>query len=152
MRKIAPDRLAEIISAIFILVFVYAAVSKWMDIQRFHDVLAESPLIKPWAGLVSQSLPAIELAIATLLLIPATRLTGLRLSFLTMLLFTAYLGYMLVFIPNMPCSCGGILNNMSWTQHFIFNVLLTTLSALGIYFQKSHQVFIAINRNSRIPV
>jgi len=152
MRKIAPYRLAEIISAILILVFVYAAVSKWLDLQRFRDILAESPLIKPWASLVSQSLPPVELLIAALLLIPDSRLLGLRLSFLAMLLFTGYLGYMLVFIPNKPCSCGGILNNMGWTQHFVFNVLLTALAALGIYFQKSHQVFIAINRNSRIPV
>lgn len=54
------------------------------------------------------------------------------LSMITMTVFSGYVFYILNFDPNIPCSCGGILDSMGWTEHLIFNVAFLVLSVLGI--------------------
>jgi hypothetical protein len=52
----------------------------------------------------------------------------------------------------LPCSCGGIINRLSWPQHLVLNVVLTALTALAYITEQPYQRFIAINRNRRTPV
>src|SRR5690606_41617749 len=68
-----------------------------------------------------------------LLFIPAFRKIGLYASFILIALFTGYLTYMIVFTPDLPCSCGGVLAALSWKQHIFFNLLFILLSLTGIY-------------------
>lgn len=126
----------EIISALFILLFVYTAVSKWLDWENFRYVLSKSPFIGTNAGWVTWALPALELIIAAMLFVPRTRLWGLYSSFGIMTAFTLYIAYMLAFTPDRPCSCGGVLQSMTWNQHLIFNIFFTLLAALGIWLYK----------------
>ena len=39
------------------------------------------------------------------------------------------------FIPDIPCSCGGVLEKMSWNEHLIFNIAFVVLGLVAILLQ-----------------
>jgi hypothetical protein len=47
-------------------------------------------------------------------------------------MFTTYIVIILNFSENIPCSCGGILENMTWGQHLVFNCIFIIIGAIGI--------------------
>lgn len=125
------------IGGLFILLFLYTALSKLSEIALFRLVLRSSPLISGYANLVSILIPASEILVSLLLFIPGTRRWGLYASFLLMLIFTLYLVYMISFTTALPCSCGGVISQLSWKQHLVFNVAFTLLSFAGIRLNRS---------------
>jgi hypothetical protein len=56
-----------------------------------------------------------------------------------MTLFTAYIIAMFIVAPEMPCSCGGIIQQLSWKQHIVFNCIFIGLNGLAIYLQKKEK-------------
>lgn len=125
-----------IICTLIIALFVYASTAKLLDYYNFKFGLSESPFIAPFANILAWAVPAGELLIAGMLLIPPLRLAGLYASFLLMTLFTVYIAAMLLSGSDIPCSCGGILENMSWDAHIVFNLAFVVLSAYGIYLKR----------------
>lgn len=130
-----PERLktvvTEIISALLILLFTYTGISKIIDHNNFQGVLAQSPLIGWGAQILSWMIPALELIIAILLLIPNKKSNGFFLSSVLMCLFTGYLFYMVLFVPHLPCNCGGVIKQMSWRQHLLFNIFFSAIAIIG---------------------
>lgn len=122
----------DIISAILLLLLLYTAISKFIEYSRFKEVLLISPLLKPFAGFIAWSLPLLELMIAVSLFIPALRIKGLYASLLLLIILTVYLTYMILFTPSLPCSCGGVLKDLTWPQHILFNLFFVVLSVIGI--------------------
>lgn len=122
----------EIISALFILLFVYAAISKFLDYQKFRVQLGQSPLLTAFAGWVAWIIPTIEIIISLLLAFSKTRLLALYASFSLMVMFIAYIIAITKFSDYVPCSCGGVLQNMNWHQHLIFNIVFVLLAMAGI--------------------
>jgi hypothetical protein len=61
---------------------------------------------------------------------------GIYGAFGLMLIFTFYIAYMIGFAAQLPCSCGGVLKEMSWKQHLFFNIGFTLLSLAGILLQR----------------
>ena len=122
----------EIICLLYLLLFVYAAVSKLLDFENFQVQLGQSPLLSAFAGWVSYGVLIVELSIALLLLVPRFRLVGLFAAFSLMVMFTTYIIIILNFSSFVPCSCGGILEKMGWTEHLIFNIVFVLLAAVGI--------------------
>ena len=131
--------IVEIICYAFFFLFVYTALSKWLIYPLFVDDLHRSPLTGPFAVLISIIIPASELVVAILLLFNKTRKWGLYAVFILMVLFTGYVGYVLGLTKDRPCSCGGIIRNMSWPKHMIFNTILTLLAAIGIWFNHNNE-------------
>jgi uncharacterized membrane protein YphA (DoxX/SURF4 family) len=130
-RKIA----IEAISIILVILFVYAALSKILDFETFRVQLGKSPLLALMAGLIAYVVPTAELLISLLLVFSRTRLIGLYSSLMLLFLFTAYLIAILNFSYYVPCSCGGILQGMSWRTHIFFNLGFIVLSIIGIVLQ-----------------
>lgn len=124
----------EFISMLYILLFVYAAVSKVLDFENFQVQLGQSPLLSAFAGVVSYAVPIAEVFIALLLIFPKYRLAGLFLAFSLMVLFTTYIIIILNFSSFIPCSCGGILEKMGWTAHLFFNLAFVVLAFIAILF------------------
>ena len=141
----------EIIAALLILLFVYAAVMKLSDYHQFKDQLEHSPQLYLYAGFISWSIPLAELLIALMLTLQKTRFTGLILSLLLMLAFTIYVSYVLYFARQVPCACGGVLSRMTWKQHFIFNLIYTGIALAGVLIYKKYS-YAQKNRASRKPV
>ncbi len=128
-----------IICTLIIALFVYTASAKLLDYYNFQFGLSESPFIAPFANLLAWAVPAGELLIAVMLVIPVMRLAGLYASGILMSLFTVYIAAMLLFGSDIPCSCGGIVEEMSWGAHIVFNSVFVALSAWGIYLQRKRR-------------
>lgn len=146
-----PALAVELIAALLILTFTYAALSKLMERSFFASILSQLPVIGNGARLLSIILPASELLISFMLLFPRVRKSGLFAAFLLMLAFTVYVGGMLLFAPHLPCSCGGVLNQLGWGGHLVLNLALTTLAFYGHRLERrstNTEDFIAINRES----
>jgi len=132
--------IVEVISALFILLFVYTAVNKFLAINDLKYVLKEYPLIGSFPQVIAWGLPITELLIALFLFFPRTKLLGIYSSLAMMTAFTIYLGYMLVFTPKLPCTCGGMLQKLSWPQHFIFNIFFVFLAIVACWLYKKQPV------------
>jgi uncharacterized membrane protein YphA (DoxX/SURF4 family) len=124
----------EIVSSLFILLFIYAAVSKLMDFGSFRAQIGQSPLLSPFADLISVGVIAAEMIISVLLAVPKAKYLALWLAAELMAMFTAYIVIILNFSSFIPCSCGGILEKMGWGQHLVFNIafLLIAMAAIKV--------------------
>lgn len=134
------------ICGLLILLFAYAAISKLTDQKHFELVVSKMLLLKHVAGFISFALPVTELVICALLFMPATRLFGLYASIGLLISFTIYIGYMMLFASKLPCACGGVLEQMSWTQHLVFNIVFIALSAIAIKLYQSNKNIVATHR------
>ncbi|WP_339610462.1 MauE/DoxX family redox-associated membrane protein [uncultured Planktosalinus sp.] len=124
--------LVDLFIFLFILLFVYAAVSKLVDYETFENQLGQSPLLSAFAGWVAPGVIIIELLIALLLIFERTRLFALFGFYSMMVLFTTYIIIILNFTDFIPCSCGGVLEQLGWTEHLVFNVGFMGLAVVGI--------------------
>ena len=126
----------EIISSLLILLFVYTALSKLLDFNLFRHTLGQSPIIGNNAAFVAIALPIVELVVAALLFFPRTRLAGLYGSFGLMTAFTLYIGYILTLADKVPCSCGGVIKELGWRDHLIFNIFFVMASLAGLLLER----------------
>ena len=129
----------EIISALLIMLFVYASLSKLLEFQNFQAQLGQSPLISAYTGFISFSILPIELITALLLTFPKTRYLGLIGSFALMTLFTAYIIAILKYASFIPCSCGGILEKLDWKEHLVFNTVFMVLAAIAMFLASNNK-------------
>lgn len=121
----------EVICLLYILLFVYAALSKLLDFDNFKIQLGQSPILSSFAKWMVIFIPLLEFGIAILLIFRGLKFWGLLLSFLLMFLFSQYIYIMLNYSSYIPCSCGGILAKMTWKQHLVFNIFFTVLALVA---------------------
>jgi hypothetical protein len=107
-----------------------------MDYDIFKEQLGASPILAPFSKLIAVGLPVVEILVTILLLIPKWRLKGFLASLFLMTSFTIYIIATLSFSKHIPCSCGGIIAELSWTQHLIFNTIFIGLAIVGIILSK----------------
>lgn len=129
--------LLDIFSALLVFLFIYTSVSKLLDYDTFRRQLGQSPFITLYAPIIVWALPVGEIIIAGLLLYPRTRLTGFYLSYFLLSLFTFYLVAMLRLSYFIPCSCGGVLQHLSWNAHIVFNIAFIIISTIGVLLQEN---------------
>ncbi len=122
----------QVTSYLYILLFVYASISKLLDFENFRVQLAQSPLLSAYAGLIAPLVILVELFIVLLLCLKGTRLIGLYGSFFLMVAFTVYIYLILNYSDFIPCSCGGIIEKLGWTEHLIFNTAFAVLALVAI--------------------
>ena len=122
----------EIICFLFIFLFVYAALSKLLDFQNFLAQLGQSPLLGRIVWWVAWIIPLTEILISIMLMLSRWRRLGLYASFCLMVMFTCYIIAITRFSTHIPCTCGGVLQNMRWNQHLVFNLGFVLLSLMGI--------------------
>jgi putative oxidoreductase len=122
-------------SGILIIVFFYAPISKWEDFPAFVHQMDNQPFGPGMRPVLLYVLPSLELLAAILLTMDRSRAIGLGLTTLLMTLFTGYIILIkLHFYGRIPCSCGGVIGKLNWTQHLLFNFTLLGLSALALLF------------------
>lgn len=134
-----PKLIPGIIAALLIILFVYTATNKLIDFYGFVRALNKSPLIHSYSRLIAWLVIIAETGVSALLFFDNTRRMGLYAATLLMLAFTLYVAYMILFIPHLPCSCGGIIKYMSWKQHLVFNIGFTCLAALGAFIERKNE-------------
>jgi len=124
--------IAELIAMLFVIIFLYTGISKWLDYYVFRETLSAAPLIQPISKFLAIAVPGTEILASVLLFLPKTRLLGLFTSLLLVTIFTGYIVYILAANDKLPCSCGGVLQQLSWTQHLFFNFTLMILASTAI--------------------
>lgn len=136
MSLTVKDYVITIITVIFVLLFVYTGFAKLMDYTLFKEQVAESPILFSGAKYIALAIPVIEFVVAIMLVMPRLHQTGLYASFVLMLLFTGYVLAILLVNDKLPCSCGGIIQELSWNEHLIVNSILTILALTGVVFKR----------------
>ena len=132
---IKKTTLLEIICALFVILFIYTGLNKLLDYNGFKFQVGRSPYLQNFSRPVALLLPPGELLIALALILKRTRLAGFYASFFLMSLFTGYVAIMLSLSYYLPCSCGGILQALSWQEHLVFNITFTILAVAGALLQ-----------------
>lgn len=122
----------DIIALLFVILFLYTGIAKLMEFDVFQEQLMDSPILSFAAPVVAWSLPITEFIVSIFLFIPKYRLKGLYAALIMMILFTGYVGLLLAFAPELPCSCGGIMEALSWQAHLVVNIALIGLALTGI--------------------
>lgn len=99
--------------------------TKWLDLAGFRIALLKIPYLPlEWLNFVSIVLPGVELLTGVLLFIPVTRFSGRLLGFFLLTLFTLHLIILHWTTATVPCSCGGILESLTFPQHLVLNCIL----------------------------
>lgn len=127
--------LVDIICYLFVLLFLYAATSKLMEYDKFQLQMSKSPIITDYAHILVWMVPVMEIIISIMLLTERTKMIGLFAAFGLMSLFTVYIYAILNYTDSIPCSCGGVLERLGWTEHLIFNIAFVVLAVAGILLQ-----------------
>ncbi|WP_254088745.1 MauE/DoxX family redox-associated membrane protein [Dawidia soli] len=122
----------EIICALFIILFVYAALTKLLDYEKFRIQIGQSPLLTAFAGWIAWIVPVTEFLISIMLVFVRLRLVGLYAAFSLMVMFTTYIVCILTLSLYIPCSCGGVLEKLGWKEHLIFNIVFIILAAVAV--------------------
>lgn len=126
----------ELITILNIILFLYTGIAKIMDYRVFKEQLAVSSILGFAAKPVAILLPVVEFIVVVLLVIPRWRLKGLYSSLALIAAFTVYIIAMFIVSPEMPCSCGGIIELLSWQQHLVFNCIFIMLNIWAIRLQR----------------
>jgi len=132
MKKVS---IIELISLLFIFLFLYTAVSTIVNYDSFKLHLAQSTLTKDHAYLLSRLIPALELMTVGLLSYSPTRITGLIMSLKMTIIFTAHSAYMLMNHEHLSSGYIRILSVCSWKQHILFGCILMAVAMAATVLQ-----------------
>lgn len=128
------------VSFLFIILWLYTAVTKLMDVELFEKQLSNQAWVHGYANLLVWFLPIIEITAALLLMFTATRKMGMILSLALISVFTLYVGLAVAGAwKDVPCSCGGVLNQLGWKEHLWFNLSYLTLATIGMLLLKRNK-------------
>ena len=131
----------KIISFYFIFLFVYTGFSKLMDNQSLLIALKNAPLFLTsfFATFLSWAVPIIEILLAMMIGFKKTSQFGWLGIIILLTIFTLYTAWIVLVSPYEPCTCGGLMNLLSWKQHLIFNISSMAL-AIWVYQLKNKEM------------
>lgn len=120
------------ISYLYVFLFIYTAFNKLIDFQTFKSQLGQSPLLSAFAEWITYGIPILEIAISCFLLFSRFKYEALLAAYSLMIMFTTYIFIILNYSSFIPCSCGGIISEMNWTQHLIFNMIMLLIAVIAL--------------------
>ncbi|OJV22619.1 MAG: hypothetical protein BGO21_05545 [Dyadobacter sp. 50-39] len=119
-----------------------------IDYTAFRGQMLNQAFPSWVAHLLIWLLPPAELLAVLMLTTQSLRLAGMWLSTLMMSAFTVYIGLVLIdFYDRAPCSCGGVVSQLSFQGHFVFNLFFLALSILGVMLARKG----ALSQNTNKP-
>lgn len=124
----------QVAKFLLILLFTYTGISKLSGHEQFEAQLSLQPDLAPLSLFLSWMLPVAELLTVLFLLFERTLLSGLLSATFLMTAFTIYVAGMLLFQSSLPCSCGGVIAQMTWKEHLIFNFFFMCLSWMALIY------------------
>jgi putative oxidoreductase len=131
----------EVISALLILLFLYTSTSKFTDFKNFYGEINGQPLPNWMTPYLVWAIPIIEILISMALFFSNTRKVGLWGSLILMSLFTIYTSTVLLNVyDKIPCSCGGVIRQLSWGQHLVFNLFFVAISLWAVLLSSRNSV------------
>jgi len=120
--------IAELIFSLFILLFLYAGLSRLSEFQDFKGEILNQPINSKLVSFIAWALPILELSIALSMVFLRYRLWGLRVGLALTFVFTIYIILIKFhYFKYEPCSCGGLISGLTWTQHLFFNIFFLSI-------------------------
>jgi hypothetical protein len=126
------------------LLFVYTATSKFLDFDKFVFQMRLAPVyfMSTAAPFIGWIIPTIEIVIAITLaaglLYPRLLQIALYGSVTLLAIFEFYIAAMLLSGSHLPCTCGGIISSIGWTEHLFFNAFFIIIGAVSINILRKH--------------
>jgi len=149
------EMLAYGLSLLFVILFLYTVYHKAIAVDAFARGIAKIPLVGTYSVEVAWGVLGAEALVAVLMVWPDTNRLALWGALGLMVIFTVYIGFMLLFAEKLPCHCGGAIEKLTWGQHLLFNCGFIALAAgLLLYHYKvnvKHKILTAMKAiNSKI--
>ncbi|WP_158993864.1 MauE/DoxX family redox-associated membrane protein [Mucilaginibacter sp. L196] len=133
----AKEKIITAICWVCMALFLYTAYAKIVDHARFYKGLTRVHLISGIALYISYAVPAIEIIVALLLLIPKSTRIGLYSFIAVMSSFTIYIISAMILEKKLPCHCGGAIEKLSWGQHTWFNLAFIFMAIVALRLMQS---------------
>ena len=128
-----PVKFSRAVSVLIALLFAYAAVSKLCAYEESKREMMNQVFPVNIALVLTWLVPVTELTLAAGLVINKFRFRSLLASCLLLIVFTLYIAItMSGRFGRIPCSCGGILEDMSYSAHLVFNLIFIVMAILAI--------------------
>jgi Methylamine utilisation protein MauE. len=144
IKPTSKEIVVQTASGLLILLFLYTGSNKFFAFDHFVGQMQNQVFPQTWVPFLIYGLPSIEIIIAVLLMFNKTKMIALWASLVLMSLFTIYTALVLFnFFGRVPCSCGGVIEQLSWGQHLIFNLVFVFIAITGIFFWKESNKSVA---------
>ncbi|RKE80832.1 MauE/DoxX family redox-associated membrane protein [Chryseobacterium sp. AG363] len=124
--------ISELIIFILILLWAYTFASKIFDFDTFNRQIKGAYLLSAGGYVLPYVLQAAHLGIVILLIKKNWRGLGLLASLTVIIIYTAYLIYILKFAPSIPCSCIAVFRGMNWNDQLYFNFIALAINSIGL--------------------
>lgn len=119
---------------VLLALWIPVSIDKIINFEVFKSGILRQPFSDDLGRALVYVLPVLEFVTVALLLRPAWQKRGFALSALLMLAFTAYIGIALAGAwEHLPCGCGSVIGQLTWKQHFFFNLFFLLVSGYGFY-------------------
>lgn len=143
MKNLSANSLQLTAAVILIVLFGYTAISKILAYDKFvfQLRLVQMPIVALLAPVIGVLVPTVEMIIVWMLCKDNLRIKGLYASFLLLLVFEIYITIMLLSGEKLPCTCGGIISQMSWKTHLVFNAVFMIISILPTIYKPKSRIF-----------
>lgn len=124
----------EVISSLLILLFLYASFSKLFNVHALRHDMLNQPIPHALARILMWVIPFLEIGVSLFLVFEGTRRLGLWCSLSLMFIFTLYTAFILAhFFSYVPCGCGGVIKNLTWPQHLVFNLFFVLIAGIALF-------------------
>lgn len=124
--------ISEIIIFVLLVMWVYTFFSKIFDFDTFRRQINGAYILSAGTPILPYILQFLHLALIVMLLAKGWTKIGLMTSFSVLLLYTAYLVYILKFAPSIPCSCIAVFKGMIWQDQLYFNFIALAINIIGL--------------------
>lgn len=122
-----------------LVLFATSAYDKIVDHDRFMTGLSKVSYIGEYAFFISWTVPIAEIITSLFLLYPRTYRWGLIGFIGLMVVFTIYIGSMLLWAEKLPCHCNLIIEKLSFTGHLAFNIGFIIIALIGLWLSKQKE-------------
>jgi NAD/NADP transhydrogenase beta subunit len=124
--------ISELTIFVLIVVWAYTFAGKIFDFDTFNRQIKGAYLLSAGGSVLPYILQAVHLMIVILLINKNWRRLGLLTSLSVLILYTAYLIYVLKFAPSIPCSCIAVKSGMNWIDQLYFNFIAVIINIVGL--------------------
>lgn len=126
-----------VIILFFVILMSYAVISKISDFRNFKSQLAQSPGIEEFGRTIAYGIIVLQTVAVVLLCHRPFRLWGLWMNFGILCSFVGYIGIILIYSNNLPCTCLGLFEKMTWKGNLVLNIGLMITALTGIMTMKA---------------
>lgn len=140
LSKKHTESITFVAAILLMILFGYAATSKLADYSKFvtQMELVPLPTIQSLAPTLAWLVPLIEVLIVVLLVVERWRLKGFWASLFLLLAFQIYILTLLSLSLELPCTCGGLISDLKWNEHLIFNAIFIGITIIAIKLNIRH--------------